>query len=413
MNPFMRFRRLVLSLVILLAVGAVLRVNSVEPLSPAPSSSLIDWGNPDATFGDYFIPDVQSFIAEAFKFGGTWIRVSDGTTGWSVSPAEAGFAALEIDLNLTSRTNDLNMRTGFYDATGAALYVDLLDEDGHVVATNVAGNLLSGSGAGKQSDVTLPLAAHPGTAMIQLRCDYGGVIVYSTELSLKQAGAADAGRALGDASAGTMTSAGNAGDLAMVNDGSNSQAVATGAQNGSNTNAATENALPFLAHSGGKVVYVDAHTGSDRNSGRVSPSAALIIKARLASAGARLTKNAGTMTLASSNTVAGALGQRPSGDLSSVTNSLTEDGPKATIAAGLREAMPDDTLVIYSGSYHESLNLAGRKGTVRIEGSVNLSGTGQGHRPDAVLDIAADAQGAGTNGVQQVNVIKGETHEEQ
>jgi len=49
-------------------------------------------------------------------------------------------------------------------------------------------------------------------------------------------------------------------------------------------------------------------------------------------------------------------------------------GPKKTIAAGLAAAKPGDTVIIKSGHYGEDLNVAGRDISVRIRGTVDLSG---------------------------------------
>ena len=53
---------------------------------------------------------------------------------------------------------------------------------------------------------------------------------------------------------------------------------------------------------------------------------------------------------------------------------VDNDGPKRTIAAGLRAVKRGGTVVINQGSYGEDLNVAGRDLDVRIRGSVDLTG---------------------------------------
>lgn len=393
----------------LLACVAILHANSADPSAPASPSDLISWGSPAATFGDEFIPADPVFVAGARKLGGDWFNTVDGITGWSVSPADPDYAALEIDLDRTALTNDLNMQVVFFDSSDASLQVDLIDEDGIVIVANVSGDLLTGSGAIKTAAVTLPLAQLSEVATIQLRCDYGGVAVYFTRLSIWQAAQTGTGPGQGSQTVTEGTSSSNSldnsGTLTLSAAGSDTNASGSSQGLTVGTDAGVSNALPLIRRDAGKVVYVDARTGSDWYSGRVSPATALILDASPAAAG--VAGSTGDQALLASNTVAEVPGQAQTGVASLPANALLHDGPKATIAAGLMEATPDDTLVIRAGTYHESLNLAGRKGAVRIEGSVNLSGKGQG-RPDTVPHIAADAQGAGTNSVQQVIVIKGE-----
>ncbi len=50
------------------------------------------------------------------------------------------------------------------------------------------------------------------------------------------------------------------------------------------------------------------------------------------------------------------------------------DGPKKTVRGGMQAVCPGDTLIIEEGNYREDLNISGRAVSVRIRGSVNLSG---------------------------------------
>ena len=61
------------------------------------------------------------------------------------------------------------------------------------------------------------------------------------------------------------------------------------------------------------------------------------------------------------------------------------EGPKRTIRAGVAAAAPGDRLVVKTGRYGESLNVAGRSIAVTIQGRVDLSGRTGPSKPPVVM----------------------------
>lgn len=120
----------------------------------------------------------------------------------------------------------------------------------------------------------------------------------------------------------------------------------TGAVAGVPAGGAGMVAAPPAAASAGSIVYVDAWTGRDSNTGRRPQHTAV-------------------------------------------------DGPKATIRAGMKEARDGDQIIIRDGMYGESLDLSHRGNLVRFEGIVHLSE----HPPrrPAGPSTPAEFQGIATN----------------
>ena len=129
--------------------------------SNAVSRAWIGWGDSWFVRSNAMVYTWPAWMVSAFKNGGEW---QTNPPAWHVSATETGAASLGIELDRALLTNDLRMKMGLAGSDTAALYLDLRDTNGFIVASNVLDNLLSNTGTGAVKVFSGPLGSHPHTA---------------------------------------------------------------------------------------------------------------------------------------------------------------------------------------------------------------------------------------------------------
>ncbi len=148
------------------------------------SRAYINWGDPFFTDGDVYEYAAPGWWLNAEKAGGEWVTNAPGS--WHVDGSETNSARLLIDIDSAILGYDAVMRLSIYDHTNAALYVDLMDSDAVVLATNLVGNLCSGTDAARTVLVGVPVTTYTNTTTIIIRRESGEVTVYETLLYVDQ-----------------------------------------------------------------------------------------------------------------------------------------------------------------------------------------------------------------------------------
>jgi hypothetical protein len=144
--------------------------------------AVVYWGDPRYTQGDSYISPGPAWWLGAVKFSGEWTNCS-----WHVADSEVadvGWSQIYVDHSLL--TNDITMRVLLFDQTNASLFVDLLDSNAVVVATNLYENLLTGSNEAVEVQVTVPLTNYPTASTIQFRRGTGEITVYRSVLEVME-----------------------------------------------------------------------------------------------------------------------------------------------------------------------------------------------------------------------------------
>ncbi len=145
--------------------------------SNALSRAVLHWGCPKFTSGDNYGYVGPRWFLGGLKNGGSWL-----TNGWSVGASDTNPASLLIDLDRAVLTNNVVIELRYLDATNSSMRLDFLDSNDVVVATDVLGNLLAGSGQTKTARWTLPLTNYPSAPVIRLRRESGDVTVFRSVL---------------------------------------------------------------------------------------------------------------------------------------------------------------------------------------------------------------------------------------
>jgi len=168
---------------------------------------------------------------------------------WHVPATEPdGVGSLQVELDRNIISNNLVMRIELFDHAGSTLYVDLLDTNSAVVASDLYGNILTGSNvvAWKQFDV--PLVTYPSAAIIRIRRGTGEITVSQMLLYIDQDhDQLDAGQ---EAMLGTS-------DLSVDSDGDG-----TGDKVEYDSGTNPTNPASFLAAISGTITYSGPETGA-------------------------------------------------------------------------------------------------------------------------------------------------------
>ncbi|MDO9542026.1 MAG: hypothetical protein Q7J98_06855 [Kiritimatiellia bacterium] len=248
-------------------------------------------------------------------FLGAYKRVSE------YGPMGVDCLCVALDRTMLPISN-LEYTIHYFDAENSFLFLDLLAANGLVIAENLYGNLLDGSGEDRVISLDVPLASD--AAVIQLRCGAGEATVYESRIYVegyesrltaaqescnsesehnKGVNDSDAVSCIYPAAAQTATGHENLREAELGDSVQDKSAMTTISQAGT--------------------IYIDQTIGDDWFTGR-------------------------------SPVVSG------------------QDGPKKTIRNGLTAADEVDTLIIKSGVYDETLELKDKDINVFIEGNVRL-----------------------------------------
>lgn len=136
------------------------------------------WGSPFFTYGDQLQYTGPAWWKNAFKSDGQW---ATNPPCWTVSGSN-NIGTLVIELDHLLLTNNIVMDISLEDNPDASLYIDLLDTNLLLLATDVAGNIINGAGGAITKTVSIPWASYPDAAFICLRRGTGEVRVYESLL---------------------------------------------------------------------------------------------------------------------------------------------------------------------------------------------------------------------------------------
>ena len=146
----------------------------------------IDWGEVVYTFGDYYEYTGPAWWINAYKIGGQW--ATNFPTAWHVSSgAQEGVGVLAISVDRVHLVDDLTLAIRLFDHTNSSVYVSLYDTTGAAVASNISGNLLSGTGTQKDVVVGIPFRLYPSAVTIGLCRGVGEITIYESLLFSNQA----------------------------------------------------------------------------------------------------------------------------------------------------------------------------------------------------------------------------------
>ena len=366
--------------VTVLGCAVFLRTGTADSSATTTSDVVVIlWGDPALVAGDSIAVIGPSWCVGALKSGGEWQSETNNssTPAWIASTADSGAAFLLIDLDRASVTGDVRMDISLDASTDAVVCVDLLNALNNVLATNVAGSLASAADVPTLLSSSLPFSQYPSASAIRIRRENGDVAIYNTVLEQIAPVAATASETQpgnnqrGGISAPSTSTYGSPA-AGGTSDSMNATNVITGggtpAAGTAGTNSASATALA------GNVIYVDAATGNDANSGRLTLNTMTITTAVAAPSPVEGNTTGQTGNPTATNTSALILGNATHTAATNAVAAVPANGPKATIHAGLAAATPRDIIVIRPGHYPETLNLAGMSGRVHMEGNVNLSG---------------------------------------
>jgi len=153
------------------------------------SRAVIYWGDPLLTLGNECFYTWPSWMLGAGKDGGDWLTPSNAASSWHVaSDATTNTGSLHMDMDRSILTNNLRLDLDYFDHTNAAIYVDLIDTNNSIIATNLFGNLLLGHEVATNRILNIPLGSYGNASGILIRRVLGESTVYSTVLYVDEDG---------------------------------------------------------------------------------------------------------------------------------------------------------------------------------------------------------------------------------
>ena len=146
--------------------------------------SRFKFGNPRFIDGDYYNGPAPDWCPlGAFQQGGEWMILSQTQAAWYCSSETAtnvGSLSVFVDREILN-TNVIYSIT-YWNAIDSGLYFDLLSSNEMVVASNLFGNLMTGSNQLASIRLAVPLSSYPEAAILQLRRGQGDVFVLSAQI---------------------------------------------------------------------------------------------------------------------------------------------------------------------------------------------------------------------------------------
>ncbi len=140
------------------------------------------------TNSEYSVVYAQpEWVLAAFQTGGEW--KTNSPVGWYV-PAETAenTGVLSIMVDRSMLTNDAVLKVKLYDSTNSTLYLDLVDAEAVVVATNIAGNIISATESIVTTNIVIPFESYPTAVAVELRRGTGAITVYESQLYVDKDG---------------------------------------------------------------------------------------------------------------------------------------------------------------------------------------------------------------------------------
>jgi len=138
---------------------------------------ILDFVNGDA----FYYPGPLWWLG-AIKVGGTWQE-----QGWTVLPGNSS-GQLSLNLDRTSLTNNLWLKTEVQGGVDSELYIDILDDQGAIILHAVNGNLIDQENDPCLIVLELPLEENADGSIIQLRRQAGAITIAGCMLYIDQDG---------------------------------------------------------------------------------------------------------------------------------------------------------------------------------------------------------------------------------
>ena len=158
-----------------------------DDLDNVPVSRLfLEFGNPQFTNGIYHEYTGPAWWLDAAQYRGDWIT---NPPAWFVSTSNKlvnVYLDIRVDRNIL--TNDLRLGLHYFDHTNSVLELDLVDAIDKTLATDLLGNLMSGTGTNVYDVLSVPMTTYAGATKIRLRWDSGDVTIYSASLYIDDDG---------------------------------------------------------------------------------------------------------------------------------------------------------------------------------------------------------------------------------
>jgi len=272
-----------------------------------PSLAMFPWGDPQYTDGGVNVFPRPPWALAAWMDGGLWIT-NDTWYGWQPGlggwQPELATSRLLIHLDRALIASNLWIAVAGTGEPSATMLAGFYDQDLRAVSQPV---VLQVSAAVPWFTNRIDLSSMPSASVVSLLSTNGMMRIFGTVLYQERAAQEDEGTSISACAAETSETAAPSGHTGM--DTEVRTVVA-----GSTTNAITPRSfvLTSAVHPGPRIWHVDCIAGNDLHDGTIEVH---------------------------------------------VPSTLT--GPKRTIAAALRQAVPGDTIFIAAGVYPERVRLSG------------------------------------------------------
>ncbi len=148
------------------------------------SRAVFMWGDSQFTSNNFYSYTGPTWWSYAFKVDGFWT-----TNGWEAgSGLTNNTGSLNIQVSRTFLTNDAVLDVEFYDATSASLFVALCDTNQSVIASNLYGNIVTGSQAIVTRRLSIPFSSYSNASILRLWRGTGDITVYSSLMYIDEDG---------------------------------------------------------------------------------------------------------------------------------------------------------------------------------------------------------------------------------
>ena len=123
------------------------------------SRAFIPWGSPFFTHPDGSVLYTWPlWMQAAWADGGLWL--TNIPYGWYSPASETNPAALHMEIDRAGIDSNLVLSIEYLDHTNSSLYLDLFDTNDNITASDLYGNLLSGTGTETNRILEIPFAAN-------------------------------------------------------------------------------------------------------------------------------------------------------------------------------------------------------------------------------------------------------------
>jgi hypothetical protein len=150
--------------------------------SNAVSRAVIPWGVPQFTSLNNMVTYTwPSWMRSARAVDGAW--QTNAACAWHSSYADgpdAGWLEIHVDRALVA--SNLVMQLDFHDHTNSSMFIDLYDSNDVITATELYGNLNTGTASNLTRTIEIPFADYPAAEGILIRKGEGAMTIYKSIL---------------------------------------------------------------------------------------------------------------------------------------------------------------------------------------------------------------------------------------